>query len=194
MLSSRPVPPSRTLEFTRTILRRYREMIGRRTGMGAVYLRRSTSPRVQPIHNHTTINLEPKLALTLPSSTTILHHRVKNLTLVQHKRLEAQPTSSIPTGSHRQPPQVNNARDAIPPQSDIAYPPVPRVLRHLTSSDSMPRTSLPSSNFSYRETPETNVQARPKQIKSIDVNHLAEEVIRNIDHRIIAQRERLGRA
>ena len=52
----------------------------------------------------------------------------------------------------------------------------------------------PSANYSHRDSPETDVQARSKQLKSIDVNHLTQEVIRNIDRRIVAQRERLGRA
>jgi hypothetical protein len=68
--------------------------------------------------------------------------------------------------------------------------PVPRVVHRnagrAASAESQPATAKPTDAKAFSSTPATTPPA-------IDVERLTNEVVRAIDRRIIAQRERLGR-
>jgi hypothetical protein len=86
--------------------------------------------------------------------------------------------------------------DERPPAS--RHPPVPRVLQRRAPPVAVEDEGAPSPNappgLSQREGGST--RARPAAVAvapTLDVERLTEQVIKGIDRRIIAQRERLGR-
>ncbi len=91
---------------------------------------------------------------------------------------------------------------AKPAASTMAFlpvpemPPVQKIVRRAvpaeTESVASPRTMAGASGANYEAGRSTNARPQPPQ-PAIDVNQLTDQVIKAIDRRIIAQRERLGR-
>jgi hypothetical protein len=79
----------------------------------------------------------------------------------------------------------------------LVNPPVPRVVRRLAPVASAVRGDAVSSEASTRSAPRIDVSSAARVAAAapaaIDVERLTEQVIKGIDRRIIAQRERFGR-
>ncbi len=197
-LPRRHLQYNRGLEFFRSISCRYQEMPGRWSRVGLIFARQSSTLRIQSIHHQSPVILKSRLALTLSPRITIQPHKVANLTVIHHERIETRTASVTPTKDGFVPPRANGDWDSARPQIERSYPPLPRVLRRPVHTDAVESTTTAGSTTKgsplQRKEPSTSDHIRSAPLKPIDVNHLANEVIRTIDRRIVAQRERMGRS
>jgi hypothetical protein len=148
---------------------------------------RNTTPMLtmQSMYQHTDVRLAPRLELTLMQRLLTRRERIKAVV--------TQPVSPLGrSGSAQVASPLTNKEEPVwmPPAR-----PVPRVFRRPATVATTDRRLTTTENVAETRSQRAPVTRQASQAMSapIDVKHLTDQVIRTIDRRIIAQRERLGR-
>lgn len=138
-----------------------------------------------PILPMTRVRVEPEMHVPrtfIQTAASSAPEQLASRVIASNRRVEAGPVTT---------PANSKARLPI-----LGVQPVPRTVRHEapmeTERGSSTRPAESSPTESQAELKAGNSRPRPGE-GSLDLNQLTDQVIRAIDHRIIAQRERLGR-
>ena len=177
--------PHLALAFVRELLDRYAARPVRPYTTSMILLRRQ-EPSPASIFQHQTINLAPRLDLAVLRTEPATEPRPRLQPAIQGGRVEANSRTAQPT-SRKSP---NGRNDASIPR----VRPVPRVVRRPQTSALQQPTSAASPAPARATTNNPMVSTWPvPTAKLVDVNRLTDEVVRAIDRRIVAERERLGK-
>jgi hypothetical protein len=192
--------PNRLSAFIEAILGRYQDRLEVPLGLGLVYRQARLNVTLRAAHHRTQLRVAPRLIMTVLGEAVASGRSPPGLQLVvQGDRIEAgDPTGRLPvadaaTAPARQPGRVRPARQHVP----LPLPPVPRVVQRPAPTgraDASPPTADPAGRRpAGTRAPLTVADAGSEAAESLDLGRLADQVIRAIDRRIIARRERLGR-
>jgi hypothetical protein len=209
-LATRDGWPNSAHEFVQALLCRYAGRLERRLGLSLVFRQRQPGGALHATYPQTQIHLAPRLVLTvLAAAATPNQPRPRLQVVVRGERIEPGAEARQPAATHPawQPPvQPDLGRSGPPGLAPARIPPIRRVVRRAiagttpngqppiaaTATDTQPSTIETATAVSGSR-PAVTSKTGQAASGPIDVNRLTEQVIQAIDHRIIAQRERLGR-
>lgn len=209
---------SRHTDFARSILARY-GLVSGRPGWGERILRRVAFGVVmQPIIQRSEFRFAPRFSLHQTTLPVVVRHETNPVTVITRVVLPTETLESVRTRREMQTvvrqrlqrtetlyrrlaqrgQRIEPGRPAARPPSLFSGDVGPMVYTGYTQSP-VPREVVRNTPPQTEKTPETPIgevrrPAAPADITpQVDVNRLTEDVIRAIDQRIIARRERMGR-
>lgn len=198
--------------LAQAIHERWGATVGRWPLAGLVWRQQHPALLLQPHYRQVALHLAPRLAVALLQQVTqqVSYHPVLR-TVVHTERIEPgrRPQGTLPTPSPRsQPPADMAAQSPARPATPVPSP-VPRIVLHqhtveqrAARQEAAVQPGQPGRWEALTPAAAGRLQSGPAQpaapvrladLPAVDVDRLADQVIKSIDRRIIAQRERLGK-
>jgi hypothetical protein len=201
------------LIFASALRKRYMERDCLNPFQSFILRRNRVGATIQHLHRHQHINLAPNLALTVLNWTTsaanVDHYDLLSIMPQLRRQREIQ---LIVTVTQRRETHLieqlvdqivaRKARTEIGFESSPAQPLVPQIaeVQRVVRRESPSKTDQTLIAQNVDQTTEGKAQERKISNENyrapespVDLNRLTDQIIQAIDHRIIAQRERLGR-